>query len=344
MKSIVIPSYNECGSLKRLHAEIAEVVDRSGLEVEIIVVDDGSSDGSWQIIRQLTRRDPRVRGIRFRRNFGKAAALTAGFRAARGDTVITLDADLQDDPAEIPAFLQELDGGLEVVSGWKRVRHDPWHKVWSSHLFNRLVGWTTGVRLHDHNCGMKAYRAEVLREVRIYGERHRFIPVLAAARGFRVGEIAIRHRAREFGRSKYGISRFVKGLLDLLTVTFLTRYAHRPQHVLGSLGLLIFAAGSLGIVYLTLTWFLRMLDAEGFLPLSDRPLLIYSVAALLLGAHMLAIGILAEMQTAARRDDGDAYSIAEDLQARPELVGSAIEPRAQPRPAAAYVEPRRRAV
>ena len=220
------------------------------LDVEVVFVDDGSADGSWAVVSDLASRYPSVKGIRFRRNFGKAAALSAGFRAASGETIVTLDADLQDDPAEVPRFLAALESGgangarLDVVSGWKRVRRDPWHKVWPSRVFNRMVSWTTGTWLHDHNCGMKAYRSEVFKEVRLYGEMHRFIPVLAAARGFTVGEIEINHRPRQFGHSKYGVRRFLKGFLDLLTVKFLTGFGQRPQHVLGSVGLLSFVTSA----------------------------------------------------------------------------------------------------
>jgi glycosyltransferase involved in cell wall biosynthesis len=310
MISLIIPVYNEEKSLAQLHAEIRETARRADLDVEVLFVDDGSTDGSWDVIADLARRDSRVRGIRFRRNFGKAAALNAGFEAARGDVFITLDADLQDDPAEIPFFLSALDDGLDVVSGWKRRRLDPWHKVWPSRIFNRMVSWLTGVRLHDHNCGMKAYRAEVCREVRLYGERHRFIPVLAAARGFQVGEIEIHHRPRRFGYSKYGFRRFIKGFLDLLTVKFLTGFSQRPLHVLGSVGLTSFLAGCLGMVWLALTWCYRLWDASAFPPLSERPLLLYSVAALLLGALMISNGLLAEMMTAQRERDSDHFSIA----------------------------------
>jgi dolichol-phosphate mannosyltransferase len=237
--------------------------------------------------------------------------LSAGFKAARGELVMTMDADLQDDPAEIPRFLDAMQTGLDVVSGWKKKRNDPWHRVWPSRVFNRLVAMLTGVRLHDHNCGMKCYRAEVLREVRLYGELHRFIPVLAAARGFRVGEVAVRHRPRRFGRSKYGVGRFVKGFLDLLTVTFLTGYGHRPQHLLGSVGLLSFGFGTLGLLYLLATWVVRHYHPEYFEPLHQRPLLVYSVAALLLGAQLLSIGLLAEMLTAYNARDEDRYSLAD---------------------------------
>ncbi len=311
--ALVIPLVNEQDSLVELHAEIAAAAERAGLNVEIVFVDDGSTDGSWALVQDLARRDARVRGIRFRRNFGKAAALSAGFQAARGGLVLTLDADLQDDPAEIPHFLEKIKGGLDVVSGWKKVRLDPWHKVWPSRVFNWMVSAVTGVRLHDHNCGMKCYRAEVLREVRLYGEFHRFIPVLAAARGFRVGELAINHRPRRHGRSKYGVRRFVKGLLDLLTVKFLTSFSHRPQHVLGSIGLVSFALGGLGLLYLMATWVIRLYDPNAFLPLHERPLMIYSAAALLLGGQLLSMGLLAELLTAFHSRVEDSYSIAERI-------------------------------
>src|SRR5205823_4876297 len=199
----------------------------------------------------------------------------------------------------------------DVVSGWKRKRYDPWHKVLPSRVFNAMVSWTTGVPLHDHNCGMKCYRHEVFREVRLYGELHRFIPVLAAARGFRVGEIEINHRPRRFGRSKYGLRRFVKGFLDLLTVKFLTGFGQRPQHMLGSIGLVSFAAGALGMAYLGVTWVINLWVADYFLPLHQRPLLTYSVAALLLGAQMMSIGFLAELITAYQGREEDSYSIAD---------------------------------
>ncbi|MBI3839546.1 MAG: glycosyltransferase family 2 protein, partial [Planctomycetia bacterium] len=240
MLSTVIPVYNERESLESLHRELDQVAREHGYDLDIVLVDDGSSDGSWQVICNLAERDPRIRGLRFRRNFGKAAALSAGFKTAQGEMVMTLDADLQDDPREIPRFLAAMSEQLDVVCGWKQVRRDPWHKVLPSRVFNALVSWLTGVRLHDHNCGMKCYRREVLREVRLYGELHRFVPVLAAARGFTIGELAIEHRPRKFGHSKYGMGRFIKGFLDLLTVKFLTGFGQRPQHLLGAIGLVSF--------------------------------------------------------------------------------------------------------
>ncbi len=320
MISIVIPVYNEKESLQPLHAELDTVMRQARLDMEVLFVDDGSRDGSWEVIADLARRYEWVRGLRFRRNFGKAAALSAGFRAARGDVILTLDADLQDDPAEVPRFLTALEQGgpgntpLDVVSGWKRVRRDPWHKVLPSRVFNRMVGWLTGVYLHDHNCGMKCYRAEVFREVRLYGELHRFIPVLAEARGFRIGEIEINHRPRRYGQSKYGVRRFVKGFLDLLTVKFLTGFGQRPQHLLGTIGLLSFLGGNAALAWLAVEWIINLFYPEGqkpFLPLHQRPLLIYALAALLLGAQMMSMGFLAELITAYQSREEDTYSIVE---------------------------------
>ncbi len=311
MISVVIPVYNEKESLAVLHGEIDEVARLAELDVEIVFVDDGSSDASWQRITELSVRDARVRGIRFRLNYGKAADLSAGFRAARGEQVLTLDADLQDDPKEIPRFLKALAGDRDVISGWKRRRLDPWHKVWPSRVFNLLVSWLTGVHLHDHNCGMKCFRKEVLREVRLYGELHRFIPVLAAARGFRVGEIEINHRPRRFGHSKYGVHRFVKGFLDLLTVKFLTGYGQRPQHALGTVGLVSFAAGNVALLYLSYTWIRNWLEPGTFEPLHERALLFYALGALILGAQMMSMGFLAELITAYSGRDEDSYSVAE---------------------------------
>ena len=309
--SVVIPTYNEHESLAQLHAELDEVARAQGYDLDVVFVDDGSTDGSWAQIRKLADADPRVRGVRFRRNFGKAAALSAGFEAARGDLVMTLDADLQDDPREIPRFLAEMGKGLDVVSGWKEVRHDPIHKVWPSRVFNWLVSTLTGVRLHDHNCGMKCYRREVFDEVQLYGELHRFVPVLAAARGWKVGEIPIQHRARPFGSSKYGMRRFVKGFLDLLTVYFLTGYGQRPLHLLGTVGLLAFVVGGLGLTWLAIYWVLKETMYPNWQPLHQRPLVIYSAGLLLLGAQFVSIGFLAELMTANSRRGVVPYSVAE---------------------------------
>jgi glycosyltransferase involved in cell wall biosynthesis len=317
MISFVIPVFNERDSLVQLHREIDETVRANGLEIEILFVNDGSTDDSWTLIHELAAKDSRVQGIRFRRNFGKAAALSAGFEAARGQIIMTIDGDLQDDPKEIPRFLKAMDEGNDVVSGWKRVRRDPWHKVLPSRIFNAMVSRLTGVSLHDHNCGFKCYRAEVFREVRLYGELHRFIPVLASARGFRIGEIEIDHRPRTHGASKYGVRRFVKGFLDLMTVKFLTSFSHRPQHVLGSIGLTAFLLGAFGMAWLAVTWVINYFRPESFLPLHQRPLLIYAVAALLLGTQMLTMGFIAELLTAHNARHADEYSIAETTFKKP---------------------------
>jgi len=313
MLSIVIPVYNEVESLEALHRELDEVAASAGYDLDIAFVDDGSTDGSWQVIERLAASDPRVRGLRFRRNFGKAAALSAGFAQARGELVMTLDADLQDDPREIPRFLAEMEKGFDVISGWKKVRHDPWHKVGPSRVFNWMVSKLTGVKLHDHNCGMKCYRREIFEEVRLYGELHRFVPVLAAARGYRVGELVIQHRARQFGRSKYGLARFIKGFLDLLTVRFLTGFGQRPQHVLGTLGLASFFLGLAGMTLLAAAWVISRVGI-GIDPIhlsNHFPAVIYSTALLLLGVQLMSFGFLGELIIAYHDPDVKSYSIAE---------------------------------
>lgn len=314
MLSVVVPVFNEAESLRLLHDELVVALQGFDREVELLFVDDGSTDASWRTIAQLVREDPRVRGIRLRRNFGKAAALSAGFRSAAGRSIVTMDADLQDDPQEIPRLLEMLEDGLDVVSGWKRVRHDPWHKVGPSRVFNWLVSRVTGAQLHDHNCGLKAYRREVLDEVQLYGELHRFVPVLAHARGFRIGETEVRHRPRRFGESKYGVRRFVKGFLDLLTVKFLTGFGQRPQHLLGAVGLLCFVMGFGGLFYLTGYWVAAQLHPEwNLLPLHQRPAVLYSLGSLLLGAQLMSMGFLAELITAYHFRDRDTFSVAERL-------------------------------
>jgi dolichol-phosphate mannosyltransferase len=312
MLSVVIPVYNEVESLAALHAELADVAKAEGYDLDVVFVDDGSVDGSWNVLVGLAEADPRVRAIRFRRNFGKAAALNAGFAAARGELVMTLDADLQDDPREIPRFLAAMENNLDVVSGYKQVRHDPWHKVGPSRVFNWMVSKLTGVVLHDHNCGMKCYRREIFDEVRLYGELHRFVPVLAAARGYRVGELVIQHRPRRFGRSKYGVGRIVKGFLDLLTVKFLTGFGQRPQHALGTFGLASFALGALGLIYLAIYWIVaRLAPGLELTPLHERPAVIYSVGLLLLGGQLMSVGFLGELILAYHKHDIETYSIAE---------------------------------
>ncbi len=318
--SIVIPVHNEKESLAALHAELAAVfAEGAHGPAEVIFVDDGSRDGSWLVINDLARSDPRVGAIRFRRNFGKAAALMAGFQAARGDFVFTMDGDLQDDPAEIPRFLAEMERGYDVISGWKKVRHDPWHKVYPSRVFNRMVSSLTGCHLHDHNCGFKVYRREVLEEVGIYGELHRFVPVLAHARGFRVGEVVVRHRPRHYGKSKYGVMRMLKGFLDLLTVRFLTRFSQRPLHVLGGIGMLLLTIGGAVMLYLAIVW----LDPHHE-PIGTRPLLFYAGVFAMIGIQLLSLGILGELVTAYNIRPEDTYSVVERLPARDDARPAAV--------------------
>ena len=310
--TIVVPVFNETESLDQLYTELIDVATQHRYRLQIVFIDDGSTDDSWNVISRLAAADSQVHGIRFRRNFGKAAALSAGFDVAQGELVMTLDADLQDDPAEIARFIEKMDQGFDVVSGWKKVRHDPWHKVIPSRIFNWMVSRLTGVSLHDHNCGMKCYRRDVVHEVRLYGELHRFVPVLAAARGYRIGELVIQHRARQHGHSKYGWNRLIKGFLDLLTVKFLTGFGQRPQHMLGSIGIGSFFLGTLGLVYLAIIWVAsRMNLGMDVIDIHERPALYYSLVLFMIGGQMMSMGFLGELITAHLGHDLDTYSISE---------------------------------
>jgi len=309
--SVVVPVFNEQDSLVQLIDELQAGVRAFVPSYEIILVDDGSTDESWRVIQDLASSQPTVSGIRFRRNFGKAAALTAGMKVASGQLILMLDADLQDDPAEFPALLEKIQSGFDVVNGWKQHRLDPWHKVYPSKVFNWLVGRMTGLNLHDHNCGLKLFRSEVAQEVKLYGELHRFIPVLAHARGFRVTEMIVNHRPRQHGHSKYGVRRFLRGLLDLITVTFLTGFGRRPQHALGTLGLAFFLLGMLGLAYLSVLWVMMRIGIVTPYPIGSRPLLAYSIAAALLGGQALSLGLLAELIVAYTSRSSDSYSIRE---------------------------------
>ena len=310
--SFVVPAMNERESLAELHHRIVEVCERFDWPMQLIFIDDGSTDGTWDEMVRLSESDSRVIAIRFRRNFGKAAALAAGFAEASGEVVFTMDADLQDDPQEIPRFLEKLDEGFDVVSGWKRIRHDPWHKRYPSKVFNGLVSRMTRVRLHDHNCGFKAYRDDVTRDVVLYGERHRFVPVLAASRGYRVGEIPVQHHARQFGVSKYGVTRLVKGFLDLMTIHLITGYGGRPLHLIGTAGLLCFGLGAVGMVYLSAMWVLsRLSDAIEVVHLHQTAIFYYCILAVLLGSQCLLAGLLAELFVSRTQRSGAMFSIAQ---------------------------------
>jgi glycosyltransferase involved in cell wall biosynthesis len=288
--SIVVPLYNEESSLEQLYEEISRALEPRGQAYEVIFVDDGSTDGSLSVLTQLHNESSNVVVIHLRRNFGKAAALQAAFLEARGDIVVTIDADLQDDPAEIPQLLAKLDEGFDLVSGWKTRRNDPWSRRVLSRIFNWTTGFVSGVRLHDVNCGLKAYRAEVLRGLRLYGELHRFIPVLAAYRGFRIAEIPVNHRPRQHGRSRYGLNRYLRGFFDLLTVTFMGRYRHRPLHLFGGVGLLMGFVGSLILFYLTII-------KIGGGAIGHRPLLTLGVLLIVVGIQFLSLGLISELIT-----------------------------------------------
>jgi glycosyltransferase involved in cell wall biosynthesis len=286
--SVVIPAFNEAESLRELIPAIARVLDGAGRSFEILIVDDGSGDDTFEVAADLARGDRRIRALALRRNFGKSAALATGFADCRGRLVVTMDADLQDDPDEIPAFLADLDGGLDLVSGWKRKRHDPISKTIPSWCWNRMTAWSTGIRLHDFNCGFKAYRREVCDQITLYGEMHRFVPVLAHQEGFRIGEREVRHHPRRYGRSKYGAGRFIRGFLDLLEVAFLAGGKRTPLHVFGTWGLGLFGAGMLINVYMAAIWIMER-------RLRVRPLLLFAVILVILGVQFISIGLLAAL-------------------------------------------------
>jgi glycosyltransferase involved in cell wall biosynthesis len=288
--SIVIPLHNEERSVALLYEELQAALEPLAQEWEAVFVDDGSVDGSFAALTRLHDGNENVRVVRLRRNFGKAAALAAGFAQARGETVVTIDADLQDDPAEIPRLLVKLEEGFDLVSGWKTRRRDPLRRRVLSRIFNWVTGRVSGLRLHDMNCGLKAYRAEVVHGMPLYGELHRFIPVLAQYRGFRVAELPVNHRPREHGRSRYGVERYVRGFLDLLTVSFIGRYRHRPLHLFGGLGLILGLLGVAILVYLT------VVKALGH-AIGERPLLTLGVLLVVVGLQFFSLGLISEMLT-----------------------------------------------
>jgi glycosyltransferase involved in cell wall biosynthesis len=302
--SIVIPLHNEERSVALLYDELEAALQPLGEEWEAVFVDDGSTDGSFAALTRLHAGHDNVRVIRLRRNFGKAAALATGFDNAHGETVVTIDGDLQDDPAEIPRLLAKLDEGYDLVSGWKARRRDPLRRRIPSRIFNWVTGRVSGLRLHDMNCGLKAYRAEVVQGMRLYGELHRFIPVLAHYRGFRATELPVNHRPREHGRSRYGVERYVRGFLDLLTVSFIGRYRHRPLHLFGGLGLVLGAIGFVVLAYLT------VLKALGH-AIGDRPLLTLGVLLVVVGLQFFSLGLISEMLTSQYEESAGGREQAE---------------------------------
>ena len=290
MISVVVPLLNEEATLEELYREIATALEPRGEPFEVVFVDDGSTDRSLDVLHHLHDTAENVVVVHLRRNFGKAAALKAGFLEARGEIIVTIDADLQDDPAEIPQLLVKLDEEFDLVSGWKTRRSDPFLRRLFSRIFNATTGLISGVRLHDVNCGLKAYRTEVLQDMRLYGELHRFIPVLAAYQGYRIAEIPVNHRAREHGRSRYGPERYLRGFLDLLSVTFMGRYRYRPLHLFGGVGLLMGAVGFIVLLYLSVLWFW----GQG---IGGRPLFFLGVLLMVVGIQLVSLGLLSELIT-----------------------------------------------
>lgn len=285
--SVVIPLLNEAESLRALYEQLNRVLPSLG-KYELIYVDDGSTDNSFPTLAELHARDRNVKVIQLRRNFGKSTALAAGFSQIKGKIVVTLDADLQDDPSEIPALIDELDSGFDLVSGWKYERKDALSKRVASSIFNKTTSLLTGIPIHDFNCGLKAYRAEVVRDIRLYGELHRYIPALAYWKGYKVGEVKVKHHPRKYGKSKFGMERYLRGFFDLFTVIFLTKYTRRPLHLFGALGLLSLIIGFVINAYLTVIWFMGQ-------SIGRRPLLMLGVLLMVIGVQFISIGLLGEM-------------------------------------------------
>lgn len=305
--SVVIPLLDEEDSLVELSRRLEKTLQsETGGNYEVVFIDDGSTDSSFEVIKDINRKNRRFKCLRFRRNYGKSAALSVGFNKARGSVIITMDADLQDDPAEIPALMAKIKEGYDLVSGWKKKRYDPFSKTIPSKFFNFVTSVTSGIKLHDFNCGLKAYRREVAKSLDIYGEMHRYLPALAHWNGFRVTEIPVQHHPRKHGKSKFGASRFVKGFLDLLTILFTTRYLKRPLHFFGTVGTLGVLLGLAIDGYLTVEW------ALGETSLSNRPLLFFGVALIIVGVQFISLGLIGEMIVKNFKSD-EEYHIREKL-------------------------------
>ena len=286
--SVVIPLLNEEESLNELVSKIEEALGT--YRFEILMVDDGSKDSSWQVIESLSDEYAVVKGIKLRRNYGKSAALQAGFESASGEFLVTMDADLQDDPFEIPEMIEKLKNGADLVSGWKKKRHDPLSKTVPSRFFNAVTRWTTGIKLHDFNCGLKAYRSEVTEHIHLYGELHRYVPLLAKWQGYdKIEEQEVKHHPRKYGKTKFGLSRFMNGFLDLVTLLFVNRYMERPMHFFGTIGVLLTVAG------MAINTYIAALKIFWDQPIGDRPLLFLGILLVVIGVQFFSIGFLGEM-------------------------------------------------
>jgi glycosyltransferase involved in cell wall biosynthesis len=297
--SVVIPLYNEEESLQELSQKLEEVLGGLGCEYEVVFIDDGSTDKSFEKIKEINRRNSKFHCIKFRKNYGKSAALAKGFRSAKGNIIITMDADLQDDPSEIPELIKVLNSGYDLVSGWKKVRYDPFIKKYTSRFFNFVTSKLSGIKLHDFNCGLKAYKKDVIKSLKIYGEMHRYIPALAHLSGFKVTEKPVKHHARKYGKTKFGANRFINGFLDLITVVFIDRYIKRPLHFFGAIGMISSMTGFLITIYLV---FLKLFEGK---PLSDRPLFIVGIFMIILGVQFFSLGLIAEIITKSNYSEQD---------------------------------------
>ncbi len=317
--SVVIPVLNEEENLRSLYSQLKTVLESHTKDFEVVFIDDGSTDGSREIIEDLTKQDKRVCIITFRTTLGKSMALAAGFRRARGDVIFTMDADLQDDPEEIPRFLKALESDTDLVCGWRKKRNDPWLKVLLSRIYNWATRVVTGVPIHDFNCGYKCFHRDLLIHLKLYGELHRYIPVLAAWRGYRIHELIVQHHPRHHGESKYGAARILHGFLDLLTVLFLTRFDKRPLHLLGGVGVLMTILGFAINLYLTTLWMLN------YRPIGNRPLLLLGILLFIVGVQFLFFGLLAEFLLHLHLQADDRYLddvISEPIHRKEEKSGS----------------------
>ena len=312
--TVVVPAYNEAESLPELAEWIDRVCTGSSIGYEIIIIDDGSSDGTWDAVKRISAANNRVKGVRFRRNYGKAAALQTGFEAASGDVVITMDADLQDSPDEIPGLVKMIrEEGYHVVSGWKKKRYDPFVKRITSRLYNYTARQFSGIKLHDFNCGLKAYDGEVVKSIEVYGEMHRYIPMLVREAGFRnIGEKVVQHQARKYGITKYGLDRFLKGYLDMLTISFITRFGKSPMHFFGSLGTLMFIAGFIMAAYLGIRKLVFVYQNMRAPLVTDSPYFYIALAVMIIGSVFFVTGFLAELVNR-RSSDRNRYLVKEKL-------------------------------
>lgn len=311
--SVVVPVFNEEESLPELTHWISRVMSEHGFSYEVILINDGSTDRSWEVIQKLSELNPYLRGLNFTRNYGKSAALDAGFKRSVGDVVITMDADLQDSPEEIPGLYEMIVGGLDVVSGWKKERHDPISKTIPSKFFNGVTRWISGIQLHDFNCGLKAYRSKVVKNIHVYGEMHRYIPLLAKWNGFpKIGEKVVQHQARKYGYSKFGLERFLNGFLDLISVSFVHRYKKKPMHFFGLLGTISFLTGFMITCWLIFEKVYGLSRGFKVREVVDQPLFFLALVAIIIGVQLFVTGFIAELMTSNQAKEAE-YKIDEEI-------------------------------